>query len=113
MEKTLKVLNKKLTDTETELKAVENKIGRGSHNYELVEQKIYDLQEDISATKNSIESGYVNLGRYGKYPAYKRAIPSFGNAKLETSEGFNDFDNILRVTKVANAYVKSTGSKST
>lgn len=113
VEKKLNVLNKKLSETEDELKEAERKSGRGTNYYRTIENKLNDIKEDIAYAEKEKETGYVEFGKYGKYPAYKRVIPSMGDAKLEPADGYDDFDNILRISKVAAAYKKANDDNKT
>lgn len=52
------------------------------------------------------KNGYID----GKFPQYKKVIPSFGNNTVK-QEGFEDFDKVMKTAMIAAAYQKYTKSK--
>ena len=103
-EKLVNSLQKKLNLAEAELE-VEKKRGQGTHAYKYAEENVKTAKENIEKAKKTTETGYID----GAFPKYQRVIPSLGNSELVTPKGFEDYNKILKIAKVASAYQKQNG----
>jgi len=105
-DKHIKKLNETLRERENILDQ-EAKVGMGTNRYKLAQERVDEIKNEIANAEKSKESGIIDA----KFPNYKKVIPSLGNTSdLETATGFEDFNKILKVAKVATAYKKNTKS---
>lgn len=103
MEKKLKNLNKLLIERENELKELGEKEGKGTNVYRMYAERVSEVKKEIEETENNLNSDYT----HGQFPNYKKVIPSVVGNDIEQAKGFDDFNKILKVAKVAAAYKKN------
>lgn len=103
MEKKLKNLNKILIERENELKELGEKEGVGTNAYRMYAERVSEVKGEIEKLEKNKDSNYVD----GQFPNYKKVIPSVAGNDIEPAKGFDDFNKILQVAKVAAAYNKA------